>query len=125
MAGVVRYISDLERKGVDLFVKCQDCDHSRTISVARVVAMFRARGWSDDWYGAVKRFRCRECGSKNVHLDADFYGHALRRQRRAKLEAVPETLRPGLRPPPPGISISEWNVATERERKRLVDRSRS
>ncbi|QYE35140.1 hypothetical protein KZX46_20910 [Polymorphobacter sp. PAMC 29334] len=94
--------------------------------MAKVLRLFRTRGWSDDWYDAPRRFRCGGCGSKNIHLDADFYGAAVRRQRgQPKLATVPETLRPGLKPPPHGVSVTEWNVATERERKRLVDRSRS
>lgn len=68
---------------------------------------------------------CHKCGSKKVKLDADFYCHAVGRQRRpAVLTAVEETLRPGLKPQPPGVSLSLWNRATEAERKRQVDRAR-
>ena len=75
---------------------------------------------------AHNRFRCRKCGSKDARLDADFYGHALRRQSRpASLAVVPETLKPGLHPPPPGVRLAEWNRATERERKKLAERARS
>lgn len=79
-----------------------------------------------DWWPARRRFRCRKSGSKDIKLDADFYGCAVRRQRRlAVLAAVEETLRPGLRPPPPGVRLAEWNRVTETESKRLVDRARS
>ena len=64
--------------------------------------------------------------SKDIKLEADFYGHAVRRQRRpAVLAAVEETLRPGLRPPPPGVPLSQWNRATESERRKLVERAKS
>lgn len=126
MAGPVRSLEDLSGKGADLVVACCACGHDRTVAIEQVMLIFRRRQWQTDWRLAHARFRCRNCGSKDVRLDADFYGFALRRQRRpATLTAVPETLRPGLHPPPPGVALSVWNRASERERRRLVERSRS
>ena len=125
MARVIQSLSDLIGKRVDLLIICSACDHRRTVDVARVVRLFANRGWSGDWRTAAKRFRCGQCGGKAIKLDADFYGAAVRRQHRATLAVVPPALLPGLRPPPPGVSIEDWNSASERERKRLVDRSRS
>ena len=100
---------------------------ARRIAVGRLIRLFGDRGWSTDWREAHARFRCSRCGSKTVALSPDFYAFSLRRQRDRPnhLRPVPPALRPGLKPPPPGVSIEEWNAATERERKRLVDRSRS
>ena len=126
IAGVVRWLEDLSRKGADLAIQCRACGHDRTVAIGHALDIFCRRRWSTDWWDAHRRFRCRKCGSKDVKLDADLYGHALRRQRTpAKLAVVEERLRPGLRPPPPGVALSEWNRATEVERKRLVDRARS
>ncbi|TRW17723.1 hypothetical protein [Glacieibacterium frigidum] len=126
MAGPVRSLDDLSNKGADLVIACRACGHDRTVAIEQVMAVFFRRRWSTDWSAAHQRFRCRKCGSKDVRLGVDFYGYAVRRQRRpAALAAVPVTLKPGLHPPPPGVSLSEWNRATERERKRLVDRARS
>jgi hypothetical protein len=125
MVGPVRSLDDLSNKGADLIVACRACGHDRSVAIEQVMSIFRRRGWQTDWRVAHGRFRCRKCGSKDVRLDADFYGHALRRQRRpASLSAVPETLKPGLHPPPPGVPLSEWNRATERERKKLAERAR-
>ena len=44
------------------------------------VEIFTRHRWSTDWWHAHRRFRCRKCGSKDIKLDADFYGHAVRRQ---------------------------------------------
>lgn len=108
---------DLSRKGVDLDIQCRACAHDRTVPIGHALDIFGRRRWSTDWGQAHGRFRCRKCGSKNVKLDADFYGHAVRRQRKpATLAVVEERLRPGLRPPPPGVPLAEWNRATEAER---------
>lgn len=126
MAGVVRWLEDLSRKNAHLFILCQACGHNRTVPIGHALDIFSRRRWSTDWWGAHRRFRCRKCGSKEIKLDADFYGHAVRRQRRPPvLTAVKETLRPGLRPPPPDVPLAEWNRASEAERKKLVDRARS
>jgi len=126
MAGPVRDLDDLSRKRADLRVACRDCGHARSLAIADVQRVFRHRMWSTEWGQIARRFRCRKCGSKHVAIGADFYGGAVRHQRQpAPLKAVPTTLRPGLRPPPPGVSIAEWNAADERERRRLVDRLRS
>ena len=125
MAGVVRWLEDLSRKRADLFIQCRSCGHGRTVAIGHALDIFSRRRWSTDWWEAHRRFRCRKCGSKNVKLDADFFGHAVRRQRApAALSVVKETLRPGLRPPPPGVSLTEWNRATERERKKVAERAR-
>lgn len=126
MAGVVRWLEDLSGKGADLLIQCRGCGHDRTVPISHALEIFGRRRWSTDWWAAHRRFRCRKCGSKHITLDADFYGHAVRQQRRpAVLAAVEETLRPGLRPPPPGVALAYWNRATEAERKKLVDRARS
>ena len=126
MAGPIRDLDDLSRKGADLRITCRDCGHSRSAAIWDVQRIFRNRMWSTDWTQVARRFRCRKCGSKHIAIGADFYGGAVRRQRQpAQLKGVPTVLRPGLRPPPPGVSLDEWNAADERERKRLVDRSRS
>ena len=126
MAGVVQSLEDLSGKGADLLIQCKACGHDRTVPISPALDIFRRRHWSTDWWQAHRRFRCRKCGSKEIKLDADFYGQAVRRQRApAVLAVVEETLRPGLRPLPPGIALTEWNRATESERKRLVARARS
>lgn len=128
MVGPVRSLDDLSAKGADLLIACRACGHDRSVAIEQVMTIFHRRHWPTDWRDAHRRFRCRKCGGKDVRLDADFYGQALRKQRRpASLEVVPETLRPGLHPPPPGVSLTEWNRATERERKRkrLAERARS
>ena len=126
MAGPVRSLEDLSIKGADLVIACRVCGHDRTVAIEQVMTIFRRRVWQTEWDQAHRRFRCRKCGSKDVRLDVDFYGYALRRQRRpAVLEVVPETLKPGLHPPPPGVSLLEWNRATERERRKLAERARS
>ena len=125
MTRPVRSLEDLSNKGADLVVACRACGHDRTIAIEQVMFIFRRRNWQTDWQLAHARFRCRKCGSKDIRLSVDFYGYALRHQRRpASLALVPETLRPGLHPPPPGVSLSEWNRATERERKKLAERAR-
>lgn len=126
MVGLCKSLQELSTKGADLVVICNACGHDRTIAIERATRLFFVRGWSADWDRAHRRFRCRKCGSKDVRLDADFYGYALRHQRQAPtLVAVAETLRPGLRPPPPGVALADWNRATEAERKKMVDRARS
>jgi len=125
MAGPVRSLEALSNTGADLIVACRACGHDRTVAIEQVVTIFQRRHWQTEWRMAHARFRCRKCGSKDVRLDVDFYGHALRKQHRsASLTLVPETLRPGLHPPPPGVSLSEWNRASERERKKLAERAR-
>ncbi|QXQ07429.1 hypothetical protein KX816_05225 [Sphingosinicellaceae bacterium] len=122
MVGPVRSLDDLSAKGADLLIVCRACGHDRSVAIEQVAAIFHQRRWQTDWRAAHQRFRCRRCGSKDVRLDADFYGQALRKQRRpASLSAVPDALKPGLRPPPPGVSLPDWNRATERERKKLTD----
>lgn len=126
MAGVCKSLLELSAKGADLVVICDACGHDRTVPIGQAVRLFWVRGWSTDWDQAHRRFRCRKCGAKTVRLDADFYGYAVRHQRRpVSLKAVAESVRPGLRAPPPGISIADWNRATEAERKKMVDRARS
>lgn len=126
MAGPVRSLDDLSNKGADLTIACRACGHDRSVAIEQVITIFYRRRWETDWRLAHARFRCRRCGSKHVRLGVDFYGYALRRQRRpASLAVVPETLKPGLHPPSPGVLISEWNRATERERKKLTERARS
>lgn len=108
MAGVVRWLEDLSGKGADLLIQCRGCGHDRTVPIGHALDIFRRHRWSTDWWQARRRFRCRKCGSKDIKLDADFYGHEVRRRRRLPvLRAVKETLRPGLRPPPPGVALAE------------------
>lgn len=126
VTGPVRSLDKLSSTCADLFVARRACGHDRDIAIEQMLAIFRRRAWNNDWRMAHARFRCGKCGSKDVRLDVDFYCYALRRQRRpAVLEVVPDTLRPGLHPPPPGVPLSEWNKATERERKKLAERARS
>ena len=126
MAGPLHDLLQLLQKA-DVAIACRDCRHSQTIAVGKIVKLFSDRRWSTDWRAAHRRFRCSACASKAVTLSPDFYAFALRQQRDRPrhLAAVAPSLRPGLRPPPSGISIEAWNAATERERKRMVDRSRS
>ena len=126
MAGPLHDLLQLLGKA-DVAIACRDCRHSQTVAAGRIVKLFGERRWSTDWRAAHVRFRCSACGSKTVTLSPDFYSYSLRHQRErpGHLAAVPPALRPGLRPPPPGVSIEAWNAATERERKRLVDRARS
>ena len=108
MAGVVRWIEDLSGKGADLLIQCCGCGHDRTVPIGQALDIFTRHRWSTDWWHAHRRFRCRKCGSKDIKLDADFYGHAVCRQRRSPtLAAVKETIRPGLRPPPPDVPLAE------------------
>lgn len=125
MAGPIRDLEDLSRKRADLRISCRDCGHAGSIQIYQALDLFRRNRWSTDWYEVARRFWCRKCGSKRLGVSADFWGAAVRRQNSPPmLKAVPPSLRPGLRPPPPGVSIETWNAADERERKRLVERAR-
>jgi hypothetical protein len=73
MAGPIRSLDDLARKGFDLNVECQSCGYSRTIPIAEARLMIRARSWPEIWEGLWKRFRCSWCGAR----------------RRARLRAYP------------------------------------
>jgi DNA-directed RNA polymerase subunit RPC12/RpoP len=96
MAGVVQSLEDLSRKGADLLIQCRACGHDRTVLIDHALDIFRRRHRSTDWWQAHRRFRCRKCGSKDICKNADFYGHAVRRQRApAALAVVKETLRLG------------------------------
>jgi len=126
MVGLCKSLQELSTKGAGLVVICSVCGHDRTIAIERATRLFFMGGWPSDWDRAHRRFRCRKCGSKDVRLDADFYGYALRHQRQAPtLVVVEKPLRPGLRPPPPGVAIADWNRATEAGRKKMVERARS
>lgn len=121
MAGPLHDLTQLTGKA-DLGVACRDCRHGETIDIDRIVRRFVARTWSTGWRAAHARFRCSVCGSKAVVLTPNFHSWGQRHPIERRPPAA--TLRPGLRPPPPGVSIAAWNAADERERKRLVDRSR-
>ena len=128
VAGPVKSLEQLSAKGADLTVRCRACGHDRTVPIEQALAIFRRRGWPTDWERVAVRFRCRTCGGKQAELGVSFYAYALRHQQvrgRPALAAVPEQLRPGLRPPPPGVPIAEWNRASEAERKKMVERARS
>ena len=126
MAGPLHDLDALERKGADVRISWRDCGQARSVAVWDVQRIFRNRMWWTDWSQVAKRLRYRKCGLKHIGIGADFYGGAMRRQHApAQLKAVLTTLRPGLKPPPPGVSIEYWNAADERERKRFVDRLRS
>jgi len=128
MAGAVRSLEQLSAQGADLIVRCRACGHERTVPIEQTLAIFRRRGWPTDRERVADRFRCRTCGAKQVDLGATFYAHALRDQQvrgRPALAAVPEQVRTGLRPPPPGVKIAEWNRASEAQRKKMVERARS
>lgn len=108
MAGVVRCLEDLSGKGADRLSQCCGCGHDRTIPIGQALDIFSRHRWSTDWWQAHRRFRCRKYASKDIKLDVDFYGHAVRSQRRPPVPtAVKERLRPGLRPPPPGVPLAE------------------
>ena len=127
MAGPLHDLMQLSGKA-DVRINCRDCHHLTTVTIGKVLQLFRRRQWRTDWREAHTRFRCSQCDSKRIGIEPDFYEYELRRQRERKagaLQAVPAVLKPGLRPPPPGVSVEEWNGASERERKRLVDRARS
>ena len=64
MAGPIRTLDDLARKGFDLNVKCPCGKYERTIPIAEVRALFRARKRSEDWQAAHRRWRCAWCGSR-------------------------------------------------------------
>ena len=128
MAGAVKSLEQLSAKGADLIVRCRACGHDRTVPIEQALAIFRRRGWPTDWERVGVHFRCRACGGKQVELGANFYAYALRHQQvrgRPALAAVPEQLRPGLRPSPPGVPLAAWNRASEAERKKMVERPRS
>ena len=126
MAGPIRDLDALARKGADVRLSCRDCGEARSVAVWDGQRVFRDRVWWTDWSQVARHLRCRKCGSKHIGIGADFYGGAMRRQHApAQLKAVLTTLRPGLKPTPPGVSIEDWNAADERERKRFVDRLRS
>jgi hypothetical protein len=63
MAGPIRSLDDLARKGFDLNVKCPCGKWERTIPIAKVRALFRERGRSEDWADAHRRWKCCWCGS--------------------------------------------------------------
>ena len=127
MAGLLHDLMQLSGK-VDVRIKCRDCHHLTIVVIGKILQLFRRLQWLTGWREANTRFRCSQCGSKRVSIEPDFCEYELRRQREKKagaLQAVPAALKLGLRPPPPGVSVEEWNIASERERKRLVDRARS
>src|SRR6266851_3344954 len=64
MAGPIRSLDDLARKGFDLNVTCKACGYSRTIPIEDARLMLHARGWSDAWEGVARRFRCSWCGAR-------------------------------------------------------------
>jgi hypothetical protein len=71
MAGPIRSLDDLARKGFDLNIKCPCGKYERTIPIAEVKAAFRAAGRSEEWRTAHKRWRCAWCGSRvDVRLAA-------------------------------------------------------
>lgn len=110
MVQAIRSLDELIGKGCDVAIGCRGCGHQAFEAPVTLVTVFRARGWQTGWREAPQRFRCARCRSKDVALTLRFRE---------------ETVRAGLRPPPPGVAISVWNRASEAERKRLVDRSRS
>ena len=64
MAGPIRSLDDLARKGFDLNIKCPCGKYERTIPIAEVRAAFRERGRSEEWHDAHRRWRCAWCGSR-------------------------------------------------------------
>lgn len=127
MAGPLHDLMQLMGKA-DLRIKCAECRHDVVVAIGRILSLFRRRGWPTGWREAHLRFRCSQCGSKRLTLSPDFYERSVRRQQEKRgghLTPVAAALRPGLHPPPPGVSIEAWNTASERERKRLVERARS
>lgn len=63
MAGVVRWLEDLSRKGAYLLILCQACGHDRTVPIGHALDILSRRRWSTDWWDAHRRFRCRKGGS--------------------------------------------------------------
>ena len=71
MAGPIRTLDDLARKGFDLNVKCPCGKYERTIPIAEVRALFRKLKRSEAWRDAHRRWRCAWCGSRvDVRLAA-------------------------------------------------------
>ena len=52
MAGPIRSLDDLARKGFDLNVKCPCGKYERTIPIVEVRALFRERKRPEDWEAA-------------------------------------------------------------------------
>ena len=117
MTGLIRSLLDLSRKSADLRLSCCDCGHARTVAIGDAMRIITIYGWSTGWHLVARRLRCRRCGSKPIAIAAHSWGAAVRKQRApAQLSVAPTTLRPGLKPPPPGVTTEEWNAATDRER---------
>jgi hypothetical protein len=64
MAGPIRSLDDLARKGFDLNVSCPCGRYDRTIAIAEVRRLFRLLRRSEDWSGAHRRWRCSWCGKR-------------------------------------------------------------
>jgi hypothetical protein len=58
MAGPIRSLDDLARKGFDLNVTCPCGKYDRTIAITEVRRLFRLLRRSEDWSGAHRRWRC-------------------------------------------------------------------
>ena len=97
MAGPIRTLDDLARKGFDLNVKCPCGKYERTIPIAEVRALFRALGRSEDWEAAHWRWRCAWCGGRVARVKLAAYPAtppaALEVIRRASLGRDPQPTR--------------------------------
>jgi hypothetical protein len=106
MAGPIRSLDDLARKGFDLNVKCPCGKYERTIPIAEVRAAFRAAGRSEAWHGANKRWRCAWCGSRvDVRLAA--YPAAPPEA----LEVIKQAALPGRQPQPSRQAVQDALLA--------------
>jgi hypothetical protein len=106
MAGPIRSLDDLARKGFDLNVKCPCGKYERTIPIADVKAAFRAAGRSQEWRTAHRRWRCAWCGSRvDVRLAA--YPAAPPEA----LEVIRQAALPGREPQPSRQAVQDALLA--------------
>ena len=107
MAGPIRTLDDLARKGFDLNVRCPCGKYERTIPIAEIRAAFRAVGRSEDWQDAHRRWRCAWCGSRLERVRLAAYPAAAP----AALEVVRAAALPGRQPQPSRQEVQDALLA--------------
>lgn len=108
-------LNDMLRKGAGhghVVLICPRCNRRGAIKVMHMQAHCRQRRLREDWYVAIKLFRCGGCGARPViarfsHDPAPIYA------------VVPISINV-----PIGISPRAWLAADERKRKQLLREAR-
>ena len=107
MAGPIRSLDDLARKGFDLNVKCPCGKWERTIPIAEVRAAFRKVGRSEAWHAAHLRWRCAWCGSRVDRVKLAAYPSAPPEA----LEVIKQAALPGREPQPSRQAVQDALLA--------------